>query len=435
VRPRILINLGAFALLGILLVIWAFTSIITVDVIRQPFHVSAEFESSPGLRNDLEVSYLGVRVGSVSSVKLSTGKVIVGLSLDRGTKVPSNAKAAVLRKSAVGEPYIEMEPDSAVPAAPALKAGDVIPLSRTRVAVEYKYLFKSVGKLLEAVRPEDAQVLTHELAVGLEGRGQTLHDLIGDAHQLTGTLADNASLLDSLATELTALSGTLAEGGPDLKNGLNGLAEFTAGLKDSRTQLDSILNNGPGFLTNVGTLLDKSRPGLSCLLTALGTPAPKVFTPGASKRLKHALEVIDKQFPKLVKDVIYHGKQGDYARVTIAISMMAPPREALQYNEPRTGAKPPPTYSCVAADQAEANKAKTPQKATAAPSADPSALKVNDQFAPVTAVPTNRAVPASEKSLIGTWMPVIPIVLAAVVLTGTARQTLVVVRRRRSPRN
>jgi phospholipid/cholesterol/gamma-HCH transport system substrate-binding protein len=434
-RPRILINLGAFALLGILLMVWAFTSIITVDAIRHPFHVSAEFESSPGLRKDLEVSYLGVKVGSVSSVKLTTGKVIVGLSLDRGTKVPSNTNAAVLRKSAVGEPYIEMEPDTAVPAGPPLKAGDVIPLSRTRVAVEYKYLFKTVGKLLEAVRPEDAQVLTHELALGLEGRGQTLHDLIGDAHQLTGTLADNASVLDSLATQLTELSGTLAEGGPDLRNGLNGLAQFTAGLKDSRAQLDSILTNGPGFLANVNTLLDKSRPGLSCLLTALGTPAPKVFTPGASQRLKHALEVIDKQFPKLTKDIIYHGRQGDYARVTIAISMIAPPEEAKQYNTPSPGPTTPPTYSCVAAHQAEASRSKTPQKAVAAPPAGPSALKVGTQFAPVTAVPTNQAVSASGNSLTGKWMPVIPIVLAAVVLLGTARQTLVATRRRRSPRN
>jgi hypothetical protein len=141
------------------------------------------------------------------------------------------------------------------------------------------------------------------------------------------------------------------------------------------------------------------------------------------------------EFPKLVKDVIYHGRQGDYARVTIAISMIAPPAEAKQYSEPRTGATPPPTYSCVAAHQAEATTAKTPQKAAAAPTPGPSALKVSDKFAPVTAIPTNQAVSASGNSLTGKWMPVIPIVLAAVVLVGTARQTLVATRRRRSPRN
>ncbi|MEO5877990.1 MAG: MCE family protein [Streptosporangiaceae bacterium] len=432
-RPRILINLAVFALLGILLTVWAFTSIITVDAIRKPFHVTAEFESSPGLRKDLEVSYLGVRVGSVSTVKLATGKVIVGLSLDNDAKVPSNTNAAVLRKSAVGEPYIEMEPTAGEPAAAPLKSGDVIPLSRTHVAVEYKALFKTVGKLLEAVRPEDAQVLTHELAVGLEGRGQTLHDLIGDAHQLTGTLADNAGVLDSLATQLTALSGTLAEGGPDLKNGLNGLAEFTAGLRESRTELDGILNNGPGFLANVNTLLEKSRPGLSCLLTALGTPAPRVFTESAAQRLKHALSLIHNTFPKVTDDLIYHGKQGDYAKVTIAISMAGPIQAAQQFRTPRTPPTIPPVYSCVGAHQA--TKAKVKAKAVAAPAPDPAAIKVSDQFAPVRAVPTDQAVSASDSILTGRWLPVIPIVLAAVVLMGVARRTLVAARRHRSPRD
>jgi phospholipid/cholesterol/gamma-HCH transport system substrate-binding protein len=241
-RPRIILNLAAFAVLGVILLVWAMNSIVTIDAIERPYTVTAEFDSSPGLRSDLEVCYLGVRVGSVRDVRLETGKVVVRMHLDHGTRVPNTVDAAVLRKSAVGEPYIEMDPHPNIAAGPPLKTGDIIPLARTHVAPEYKELFNRVGDLLKSVRPEDAKVLTHELALGLQGRDQTLRDLIGDAHLLTGTLADNAQVLDDLSIQLTRLSKTLAAGGPELAGGLNGLASFMGALKASRGQLDGVLS-------------------------------------------------------------------------------------------------------------------------------------------------------------------------------------------------
>ncbi|MFD0853320.1 MlaD family protein, partial [Actinomadura adrarensis] len=85
--PRIVTNLVFFAVLGLVLVIWALSSIISVDAVRRPFVVTADFASSPGLRQDQEVAYLGVRIGSVGDVELRPGHVEVQLKLDRGTRV------------------------------------------------------------------------------------------------------------------------------------------------------------------------------------------------------------------------------------------------------------------------------------------------------------------------------------------------------------
>ncbi|GAA2731659.1 MCE family protein [Actinocorallia aurantiaca] len=426
-QRRILLNLGAFAVLGVVLCVWALTSIVSVDAIRRPFTVEAEFASSPGLRSDLEVAYLGVRIGSVDTVRLTGGKVVVAMHMDRGVVVPSNAKAAVLRKSAVGEPYIELEPDAA-PAARPLREGDRIPIERTSVAVDYKRLFESVGGLLEAVRPEDANTLLHELAVGLEGRDDTLRDMLGDANQLTGTLADNAELLDELSVRLTELGGILADGGPQLANGLDGIAAFSDELAARRGDLDSILNRGPQFLDNTVQMIEAAKPGIGCLLSALGTPAPSVFTPKASSQISQALGLLHQKMPKIVDDVIVKEPSGNhYVRVTMAITAGGPVPVAREFTEPRPKPSVPQLYYCTKAYQKTADIERE-----AGRTRPENAQKPAEKAGPFTKVeaPVTDAAPASDSSPLGRWLPVVPIVLAAVILALTARRSLRLVRRR-----
>ncbi|MEO3788352.1 MCE family protein [Actinocorallia sp. B10E7] len=426
-RPRILLNLAVFAVLGVVLCVWALTSIVSVDAIRRPFTVEAEFASSPGLRSDLEVAYLGVRVGTVDDVRLTAGKVVVAMHMDRGVVVPSNAKAAVLRKSAIGEPYIEMEPAEG-PAERPLRGGDRIPLERTSVAVDYKQLFESVGGLMEAVDPADANTLLHELAVGLEGRDTTLRDLVGDAHQLTGTLAENAELLDQLSVRLTELTGTLADGGPQLAEGLDGLAAFNGELADRRGDLDSILEKGPQFLANTIEMIEAAKPGIKCLLTALGTKAPPLFTPEASAQLSHALGLLDQKIPKVVDDVVVREKSGNhYARVTTALTAGGPVPIADEFTKPRPQPRTPQLYYCTGAYQKTADLER--ETGRTQPEKKQKPAEAAGPFTKVEA-PVADAAPASDSSPLGRWLPVIPIVLAAAILALTARRSLRLVRRR-----
>ncbi|WP_106400433.1 MCE family protein [Actinocorallia populi] len=426
-RPRIVINLISFAALGVVLCIWALTSIVSVDALRKPFTVRVEFASSPGLRSDLEVAYLGVRVGSVDKVTQGTGMVLVDMHLDRGTVVPSNAKAAVLRKSAIGEPYIAMEPGDGEPERP-LREGDRIPLSRTSVTVNYKELFDSVGGLLKAVDPKDADTVIHELALGLSGRDNTLRDLIGDAHQLTGTLAENAEVLDELSVQLTALAQVLADGGPDLAAGLDGLAAFSTELSGQRKNLDSVLDRGPQFLSQVQKLVEAGRPGMSCLLTALGTPSTPLFTPKASRDLSTALGLLHSRFPKIVKNVIETEPSGrPYARVTAAIVGAGPVSAAKEYVPPLQGATAPNLYYCTKAYKTSDLEEKADQART---KNEPQTTARSGPFTAVEAPEPTQAEPVSDESALGRWLPVLPIVLAAAALALTARRTLGVIRRR-----
>ncbi|MEV4572154.1 MCE family protein [Nonomuraea jabiensis] len=341
-RNRIYLNLGVFAVLGVVMTVWAFSTIIRLDAIERPYRVSAEFVSSPGLIRGFDVAYLGVRVGKIGDVRLAPGKIVVGLDIDRGIRLPKGATAEVRRKSAIGEPYVELSPPATGVTGPTLAAGDTIPLAKTSVPLDYKKLFEGVGKLLNAVPPRDAKTITHELAVALDGRAPAIRNIIDDAHSLTGTLADNAAVLDDLSVQLTRLTHTLAGKRGELASGITDLSTVTSTLRASRTDLNTFLDRGPGVFAQLDAAVKKSRPGFSCLLTALGQPHRPAFSPETERNVHHLLSIVPTAL-SLADDI--SDRHGDtvYGRAAFIFSVPGGPTPAEEY----AGAVGPPTVPAL----------------------------------------------------------------------------------------
>ncbi|NUR92284.1 MAG: MCE family protein [Nonomuraea sp.] len=330
-RARIWLNLGFFAALGVVMTIWAFSTIIKLDAITKPYRVSAEFASSPGLIRGFDVAYLGVRVGRIGDVRLATGKIVVGLDIDREVKLPEGTTAEVRRKSAIGEPYVELSPPRTGVAVPPLKAGATIPLTRTSVPLDYKKLFEGVGKLLNAVPPKDARTITHELSTALDGRAPTLRKIIDDAHDVTGTLADNSALLDDLSVQLTQLTHPLAGRRDKLATGITDTALVTDALRQSRADLNTFLDQGPTVFGQLDQAIKRSRPGFSCLLYAAGLPHKPIFSAETEKNVHHLLAIVPTAL-SLKDDVSDVRPDGSvYGRASFIFSVPGGPKPTQEY--------------------------------------------------------------------------------------------------------
>ncbi|MFG1702007.1 MCE family protein [Nonomuraea sp. M3C6] len=337
-KHRIYLNLGFFVALGVVMTIWAFSTIIRLDAIERPYRVSAEFVSSPGLIRGFDVAYLGVRIGKIGDVRLAPGRIVVGLDIDREIRLPQGTTAEVRRKSAIGEPYVELSPPATGVTGPSLAAGDTIPLAKTSVPLDYKKLFEGVGRLLNAVPPQDAKTITHELAVALDGRAPAIRNIIDDAHTLTGTLADNSEVLDDLSVQLTRLTHTLAGKRGKLAAGITDLSTVTATLRASRTDLNAFLDQGPGVFAQLDEAVKRSRPGFSCLLTALGQPHEPVFSPQTERNVHHLLSIVPTALS--LSDDISDRRDGTvYGRAAFIFSVPGAPAPAEEY----AGAVGPPT--------------------------------------------------------------------------------------------
>ncbi|WP_103564090.1 MCE family protein [Actinomadura rubteroloni] len=268
---RLTINLAVFAALAAVMVVWAFRNVVHFDFIDRPYRLVVEFESSPGLHPDFEVDYLGLRIGKIDSVRLVKDRVVVKLDIDRGVKVPAGVRAAAARKSAVGEPVVELTPGPSGANAPALKPGSVIPVSRTSVPPKYGDLFAAVVDSLKAINPADAKILTHELAAGFAGREDSLRQIIDGGDQLSATFAANSELLDRLTREFGRIGDVLNANRGSLGAGIDNLAAVTAALGRVRGQLAELRDRGPGLLSTVNGLLERSGQNFECTVDSLGT--------------------------------------------------------------------------------------------------------------------------------------------------------------------
>lgn len=309
---RVRINLAVFAALFVALLWWDVTNVLRPDAYTRPYHVTAEFATSPGLRSGFGVTYRGVQVGQLGSVKLVGHHVRVDLKIDRGVKLPAGVDAAVRRKSVVGEPYVDLTPTGGRdPGGARLKGGAVIPLARTTTPLDYSTLFNSVSRLLDAVPTADLNRLLHATAVGVEGRGEDFRRLIASATQFTGDVAKDGPLLDQLADDLTTLVHTLATHRDSLGKGFDNLASLAQVLADNKANLVALLDKTPTLLHDVGDLLAKSGPDIGCTVDAAGGLFHTLNTPAILGSFTRLID-LSPETAAIVRSIRVDGPDGPY---------------------------------------------------------------------------------------------------------------------------
>jgi len=140
------------------------------------YSVTVELPETGGLYSTGNVTYRGVEVGRVESVKLTDTGVDAVLSLKSGIDIPSDLKAEVHSQSAIGEQYVDFVPqdNSSRP----LKDGDVIPRSETSVPPDINALLDAANTGLEAIPRDNLKTAIDEAYNAVGGLGPQLSDIV-----------------------------------------------------------------------------------------------------------------------------------------------------------------------------------------------------------------------------------------------------------------
>ncbi|MGH9274569.1 MAG: MlaD family protein [Acidimicrobiales bacterium] len=345
INRRILINLGAFLLLFAILSAWAVMNVLKFDFIERPFEVTAFFETSPGLRDGFEVTYLGLRVGEIGGVALvddgalcrtdqnraAGGCVEVELKIDRGAEIPANVTAAVSRKSAVGEPYVDLTvPEGAATTTAILEAGAL--LKDGTVPLAYSDLFKALNDLVQAIPPDAVETLVHELALGLEGRSEDIRRLLEGADDLTATFAADPAFLADLTDQLTALTHTLAEHRDSFGSAIDNFTLFSESLAANRDALIAVLDRTPRFAGQLADLLDAAGGDLTCAVRSLAVTT-EGLTSDATLADVNALLDVAVAAGQALSSSVHDEPDGTWIH------------GPLQLNSPANGGDPVPIYA------------------------------------------------------------------------------------------
>jgi phospholipid/cholesterol/gamma-HCH transport system substrate-binding protein len=290
-RFRVALNLAVFTVLFVVTVGWALHNVVSVDQLEKPYALAADFSNAFGTGPNAEVTYRGVPYGSITSVHRIPGGVRVKVKVKKTLQLPEGTGAHLLRKSVVGEPYIDFEPpDGWNGTGPFLKPGTVIPPERTTVPLEFSELLRSASNLISSVPPSDVATLLREAAIGLQGRTDSLRQLTESGDRLSATLAQNTDALDRLMTNGTRLTHVVTQHRDSLSNSLLDLEQVSATLKHARGDVSTLLDKAPPLLGQLGDLVARQKGNLDCDLKILGIIVDETSTP---RRLAELAALLD----------------------------------------------------------------------------------------------------------------------------------------------
>jgi phospholipid/cholesterol/gamma-HCH transport system substrate-binding protein len=256
------------------------------------YPVQAEFTRAVGVYPGAPVRVLGIDVGTITDVTPVEDRVVVSMEVDSGTTLPADATATIVPVSVLGERYVQLAP--VYDGGPTLRPGTTIPVARTSVPAEIDELLQGMQDYLGAIEPANASELVTNLAELLEGQGEDLNRLIGNAAGTFELLADKSdelsAIVDSLA-ELTeslggrteavqelvrsydTLSGVLAENRDDIDAFVIELDRAAVELAELLTRHREPLQEDIEVLTTVGRTLVRNLDSLDRLLES----TPRLF--------------------------------------------------------------------------------------------------------------------------------------------------------------
>jgi phospholipid/cholesterol/gamma-HCH transport system substrate-binding protein len=262
------------------LAIFALVTIITLTImiifyLRLPatfglgtYGVSADFVAGGGLYKNANVTYRGVEVGRVESVGLNPNGVTAEMRLNSGTPIPSNVTATVKSVSAIGEQYIDLVPPEN-PSPGKLRNGFRIERQNTRIGQDVADLLKKAETLVNSLGDTKLRELLHQTFLATNGSGPELARLVESARLLVDEANANYPQVSQLIDQVDPFLQAQIRAGGDIKSLADGLARFTAELRQADPQLRNTLATAPGAIDEANTAFSGIRPSFPALAASL----------------------------------------------------------------------------------------------------------------------------------------------------------------------
>ena len=252
----------------------------------QGYVVSAEFVDSGGIFEGAEVTYRGVATGKVEDLDLVEGGVKVDLRLRPGTDVPADVRAVVANRSAVGEQYVDLQPQR--DGEPYLAAGDVIPMSKTAIPISPTQLVTNLDDFVRSIDTDDLSVVLDELGAAFDdGTGAALQEIVDSGNVLTQAAVDALPETRRLIRDGEVALNTQRDVAPQFRSFNRDLALLTRTLRSSDPDFRRLYSTGTQSANQFTGLIRENRPDLPILLDNFVTIAQiqKVRVPALRQAL------------------------------------------------------------------------------------------------------------------------------------------------------
>lgn len=260
------VRLIAFAVLSAVGIVYITASYLGfIDrVLGRGLTVHATLPSSGGLFEGSEVSYRGVKIGKVKSMRTSMDGVDLELALEEGTKLPKDAPMYVHNLSAVGEQYLDFEP--ADDEGPYVEDGDKIAGNADSLPTDEADLLVDLNAFVNSVDQEALQVTVSELGQMFNDTSEPIQTLLDNGSRFVDEASANSDDTIALLDDGGTVLATQQENSDNIASFSNDLALLTKSLAGSDQDLRQVLQGTPGTARELDALLKDLEPTLPVLL-------------------------------------------------------------------------------------------------------------------------------------------------------------------------
>ncbi len=234
------------------------------------YTVNAHFAQSGGIFTGAEVTYRGVGIGQVANMKLTDDGVDVLLSIDKDEdKIPKKTLALVGNKSAVGEQYVELQPQA--DGGPYLEDGSEIDTPQTQVPVSTTEILTNLDNLVQSVPQADLRTVVAESGAAFKDAGPSIGQIIDTSSSFIETAEANFETTTSLIRNSRVVLQTQVDKGSAIRSFARDLALFSGTVAANDKALRSVIDNGSATANELRTFLEKNRVNLGQLINNLVT--------------------------------------------------------------------------------------------------------------------------------------------------------------------
>jgi len=216
---------------------------------------TANFSDVTGLQLGDDVRISGVRVGTVTDIKIEkadakyhyAGYARVSFTVEKSDPLPASTVVNLRYRNLVGQRYLDVEqgagdpsqllnPDTTICGAP-----DPTHCPNTHPAVDLTVLFNGFGPLVKGLSAPQINQLSFELIQTLQGEGGALESLLGTVADLTNSLADKDQVIGSVVDNLSSVLTAVGERDSELSDLIVQLKDFFTGLANDRDTIGNAI--------------------------------------------------------------------------------------------------------------------------------------------------------------------------------------------------
>jgi phospholipid/cholesterol/gamma-HCH transport system substrate-binding protein len=272
ITRRTKIQLVIFALITMIGVSFVGARYARLDrlVFDKSYAVTAHFTESGGIFTGAEVAYRGVTVGRVSDMKLTDRGVDVVLNIEKKyPDIPRRTKAVVANRSAVGEQYVDLQPETKQQ--PFLADGSEIPTAMTRTPIETTKLLTDLDTTVNSVNKKSLTTVVDELGAAFKGTGPDLGRIVDTSDSFIRAANDNFDITTALLEDSNTVLSTQIDKTSAIKSFSRDLALFSTTVANSDADLRTVIENGSATANQLRSFLEENKVDLGQLINNLVT--------------------------------------------------------------------------------------------------------------------------------------------------------------------